>query len=707
MTEEHRTVRQELQVPAAIEKDNSQIAVPFPDEEEHLSDIRTKLEDALREADASVDRFDKDYKDLKLYMVQNRGDIDPHEMFQNELALNRIDNSGNFAVSMRDRIAKLKDSPYFARIDFRPQTEYEALPYYIGRFSFTHENQMLIFDWRAPIASMFYDYEIGPAGYDAPVGRVEGMLSRKRQFKIRHGRMEYVLESSVNIHDDVLQRELSHTSDEKMKSIIATIQKEQNQVIRNESAKTLIIQGVAGSGKTSVALHRIAFLLYRFKDRLSSKNIMILSPNKVFGDYISNVLPELGEEPIYELTFADIAEVQLEGIISFEADKDPLEADDSKWAERTRFKSTLNFLDLLDRYIKQMTEWVFEAQDYTFGRFTAKADWIQERFNAYNNCPVKQRLQRIADDIYERFETANIMEDDLPKAKTILKSLNGMLRIKNSIALYKDFYKQMNIPELFVMPDKKTLEWSDVYPFLYLRAAFEGLKESKTIRHLVIDEMQDYTPVQYAVINLMFRCEKTILGDFGQMVNPYHLHTLQDIGRLYENAELVKLNKSYRSTCEIIHFAKRIQSISTLEAIERHGEKPALIKCRDRDEEIRYLQDRIKVFLDSENATMGILLKTNRSAKALFDILSVNYDVRLIAPDSANFTNGISITSVQMSKGLEFDEVIIPFADETTYFGEYDRSLLYIACTRAMHRLTLTYSGRQTKLIDRETMPDG
>jgi len=264
----------------------------------------------------------------------------------------------------------------------------------------------------------------------------------------------------------------------------------------------------------------------------------------------------------------------------------------------------------------------------------------------------------------------------------------------------------MNIPELFIMPEKKTLEWADVYPFLYLHAAFEGLKESQTIRHLVIDEMQDYTPVQYAVMNLLFRCQKTILGDFGQMINPNHLHTLQDMGRLYEDAELVKLDKSYRSTYEIIHFAKRIQSISTLEAIERHGEEPALIKFRDRDDEIRYLQDRIKAFIDSENATLGIIMKTNRSAETLFDIFADSYDVHLISPDSTNFANGISITSVQMSKGLEFDEVIIPSADDTTYSSEYDRSLLYIACTRAMHRLTLTYTGQQTKLIDREVTPD-
>jgi len=511
--------------------------------------------------------------------------------------------------------------------------------------------------------------------------------------------MEYALESSMNIQDDVLQRELSHTSDEKMKSIIATIQKEQNKIIRNERAKTLIIQGVAGSGKTSIALHRIAFLLYRFKDRLSAKNVIILSPNKVFGDYISNVLPELGEEPVCELSFADIAHDQLEGIIGFKEDKDPLETDDIQWAERVRFKSTLDFLKLMDRYIQQMPNRVFKAEDYVFGQFRVKADWIQTRFNAYEKHPVKQRLKRVADDIYQRLETDNIMENELPKARTILKSLKGMLCIKNSIALYKDFFKQTDIPGLLVMPDKKTVEWADVYPFLYLHSAFEGLKESQSIQHIVIDEMQDYTPVQHAVMSLLFNCRKTILGDFGQNINPNHLHTLGDIRQLYEDADMVMLNKSYRSTYEIINFAKKIRNIPELEAIERHGEQPVLMECRDWQDEILYLLEKIKVFLRGQNVTLGIIMKTNQSAKDLFDILSESYDVNLIAPESTNFANGITITSIQMSKGLEFDEVIIPSANDITYTSEHDRSLLYIACTRAMHLLTLTHTGHLTKLI--------
>ncbi|MCC0661911.1 AAA family ATPase [Clostridioides sp. ZZV14-6154] len=683
-----------------ISEQKIELKTSFPDEISYLIDINNKLDNALEKAENSVDKLDKDYMDAKLYMVKNRGEIDPHEMFQNELALKQIDSYGAFMVKVRDKIAKMKDSPYFARIDFKLKDEDEDSKYYIGRFAFDYENELLILDWRSPMASMFYDCKIGPAGYNAPLGWIDGEITRKRQFKIKNGTLEYVLESSMNIQDDILQQELSNTSDEKMKSIISTIQKEQNQIIRNDKADTLIIQGVAGSGKTSIALHRIAFLLYRFKDKISANNVIILSPNKVFGDYISNVLPELGEEPLCELSFEDIAEVQLERIIDFEGEKDSLEINDVQWDERVRFKSTLDFLKLMDKYIKQMPNMVFIPKDYTFGSFTATSDWIRRRFDAYNKYPVKQRLEMVAEDIHYRFESDNIMEEDLPKVKNILKSLNGMLTIKNTLALYKDFFKQMNIQDMFVMPSKKTLEWADVYPFIYLHAAYEGLQEDKVIRHIVIDEMQDYTPIQYAVINLLFKCKKTILGDFGQLINPNHLHTLDDMVQIYDGGELVMLNKSYRSTFEIINFAKKIQNIISLEVIERHGEEPVLIKCINEQDEIDKIKMEIEQFEESNNATLGIILKTNSEAKAIYDVIKQEYDVNLISPESSSFVKGVSITSIKMSKGLEFDEVVIPSVNNKTYYNDYDRSLLYIACTRAMHRLKLTYTGNLTQLIE-------
>ena len=694
-------------------------AIPFPDELVHLEQVSARLSDALQQAEASVRRADREYADTKKYMADHRGEIDPHEMFQNELLLKQTDRTGAFAVEMRDRIAKLKDSPYFARIDFREEQEEEGQPYYIGRFAFQYENEPLVFDWRAPISGMFYDCEVGAAGFMAPAGWTAGELTRKRQFKIRNGVMEYALESSANVQDDVLQRELSHTSDEKMKSIISTIQREQNQIIRNEKEGTMIIQGVAGSGKTSIALHRIAFLLYRLKDRLTARNVTILSPNKVFGDYISGVIPELGEEPIYEMSFGELAEIQLEGVIGFEPDRDPIETQDETWSERVRFKSTLDFVSLMDQYIEQLPEFIFIPTDYVYGSFSAKGEWIRDRFLAYGTCPVKKRLAMVADDIHDRFKTDNIMEQEVPRPRTILKQLNSMLTMKDTLAVYKDFYKRMGIPEYFVMAARKTLEWADVYPFLYLHSAFQGLKESHITRHLVIDEMQDYTPVQYAALNRMFPCRKTILGDFGQSVNPNHLHGLEDLRTIYDRAQFVELNKSYRSTYEIMRFAKKIHHVSALEPVKRHGEPPALIPCLDAADEIRKIREAIRCFRTGKNVSLGIILKTDAAAKDMYEVLA-GYDgveenqveenqvegngeeacdISLLTRESTSFQNGISITSVRMSKGLEFDEVLIPQADCRTYTSDFDRGLLYIACTRAMHRLTLTYSGKETEFI--------
>ena len=675
------------------------IAIPFADEIAHLAMINEKLDAAVEEANANVERIDREYMEAKRYMADYRGEIDPHEMFQNELALKDIDRTGAFAMGVWEKLAKLRESPYFARIDFQMQGSAQATKHYIGRFAFSHENELLIFDWRAPISSMFYDCEVGPAAYEAPAGRIEGQLTRKRQFKVKNGVLEYALESSVNIQDDVLQRELSHTSDEKMKSIIATIQKEQNQIIRDEKAKTMIIQGVAGSGKTSIALHRIAFLLYRFKDRLTARNVTILSPNKVFGDYIASVLPELGEEPICELSFRDIADVQLEGVVRFEPEKDPFEIEDAKWAERVRFKSTLDFVTLLDRYIAELPGIILKPADYTFGQFSVTEDWIRTRFCADQKEPIKKRLLRIADEIHDRFASENYMGEEIPRTRVILKSLTDMLKVKNTLALYKHFYQWLERPDLLVLPQKQTLEWADVFPFLYLHGAFEGLKESKLIKHLVIDEMQDYTPIQYAVINRLFPCPKTILGDFGQFINPNHLHTLADLQALYSDGSLMELSKSYRSTYEIITFAKGIGRAEKLEPMERHGEVPQMISCADQQERLCKIKELLDAFLHSGGVTLGVILKTNHAARELCDLLGQDYDIQLITPDSTRFVNGISVTSIQMSKGLEFDEVLVVDADEDTYHTEYDRSLLYIACTRAMHKLTLLSAGKPSHLL--------
>ena len=678
-----------------------QQAVP-PEELAHLSCILRMVNEELEEAQRSVDQMDEEYREAQLYMASMRGEGDAKEMFQNEMALRQIDSQGVLTVVYRDRLQKTKASPYFARIDFLPEGEQETAAYYIGLYAFRFQRQLYVIDWRSPVASMFYDFELGPAYYDAPQGHTDGEIRLKRQFKITNGEMEYAFDSSQNIQDDILQQELAHTSDEKMKSIISTIQKEQNQIIRNEKAHTLIIQGVAGSGKTSIALHRVAFLLYRYRNTIKAQNVTIISPNKVFGDYIGNVLPELGEEPIFEASLEDLALIQLENGVDFVGDRDPLETADPAWEQRVKFKSTVEFVRLMDDFIERLPELAFHPQNYEYKEWNVSADWIQARVDVYKRFPLIKRLEMVADDIHSRLENEFLREEQPPHRNRIFQALRKMLTMKTTLSAYRAFFRQLGKEraKLYKPFQKGVLEWNDVFPYLYLQAAFTGLQQSRLIKHLVIDEMQDYSPIQYAVLNLLFQCPKTILGDFSQSINPYSPYTLEDLHQLYEGSQLMRLEKSYRSTWEIIHFAKKIVAQADFQAVERHGPAPDLLAFPTPEEELEAVCQRIAAFHESKYNALGIVTRTNSEAKALYEELRAQgAEVNLITPESSSFQNGATVLSIQMSKGLEFDQVLLPHATEETYHTDFDRNLLYVACTRAMHQLTITCTGEITPLL--------
>lgn len=674
--------------------------VNFPEELTHLAMVQDKLHDALAKLNKRVTGYEQEYTQIKRYLAANWNELDTMEKFSNERSTTQIEHAGNLTLERRTKIEKLLNTPYFARIDFQYDGEDDAEPIYIGQFSFTdNDNQVLVYDWRAPISGMYYDYEVGRASYEAPVGTIEGDIVRKRQFKIKSGRMEYVLESAINIDDDILQRELSSTSDEKMKSIIATIQKEQNQIIRNDKADVLIIQGVAGSGKTSIALHRIAYMLYRYKERLSADNVVVISPNKVFADYISNVLPELGEEPIWEISFDDIAAKELSGVLTYERFADRIEDSSPEWLKRSRFKADPAFTLLADDYLHYAAAAFFEPKDYSFGTLTIPKDYIQGRYHAYQNRPIFKRFTEIADDILEQIKADTERDQKLPGRNEIIKKLTAMFKPKNTMALYTGFYDYIKKPDMFVPAEKNKLEWPDVFPYIYFKIFVEGIDGFSDIQHLVIDEMQDYTPIQYAVIKQLFPCQKTILGDFGQSISPYNSYSLDTLKAIFDHPCFVELTKSYRSTYEIIEFAKTIQP-QLIEPVERHGEKPELIRCDNSLDELSVIKEKVAGFTGTHYSTLGILCKHTQQAKRLCEELAKDYPVTLLDADSTEFTQGITITTIFMSKGLEFDEVLIPYANEQTYSSEQDRSLLYVACTRAMHKLTLSYCGRLTRFLD-------
>jgi DNA helicase-2/ATP-dependent DNA helicase PcrA len=291
------------------------------EERAYLDQILRKLEWALQQVDKSARQFSKEFRQNEEYLYDQRSGMDDADRVSAGQSFKRMAFHGESNLASKRRLNKLIDSPYFGRIDFVRMGGNEPLPVYIGIHSFIDGTKETypIYDWRAPVASMFYDFELGEAWYLTPAGEVKGTIELRRQYRIRKGKMEYMIENDVNIQDEVLQKELSQSSDDKMKNIVATIQRDQNAIVRNETSRVLIIQGVAGSGKTSIAIHRIAFLLYRFREDIAAKNTLIISPNKVFADYISNVLPELGESQIPELGMDELADELLDNKFQFQS----------------------------------------------------------------------------------------------------------------------------------------------------------------------------------------------------------------------------------------------------------------------------------------------------------------------------------------------------------------------------------------------------
>lgn len=673
------------------------------EEKEYLEEIREKLLLALRRVDERVKQFSAELRQNKEYIYEHQSGMDEADMVAAGQSINRMAFSGESAVSMKRKLMKLHQSPYFGRIDFAADGSAPA-PVYIGIYTFLDEGvgKNLIYDWRAPISSMFYDFELGPAWYETPGGKVAGEIRLKRQYRIRDGRMEFMIENDINIHDEVLQKELSKAADDKMKTIVATIQRDQNAVIRNESSSVIIIQGVAGSGKTSIALHRIAFLLYRFRESIAAKDVLIISPNKVFADYISNVLPELGEEQIPEMEIDELAQDLLENKFHFQTFFQQvaflLETHDPGFIERVRFKSDFEFLRKLNQYLIYLENNFFQAQELRIGRTVVPSPFIHERFKAYHRVPLLKRIPQVVKDIQQFVRTNTDRKLTGQEKSRIWQAVPLMIKVNNIFELYKSFYTWLGKPELFHMAPGNVLEYSDVFPLIYCKIRMEGVQAFDHVKHLLIDEMQDYTPVQYSVLSRIFKCKKTILGDITQVVNPYSGSSSEGIHQVFPQADIIKLLRSYRSTWEITRFTQRILPNPDLIAMERHGPEPVIREFKNNTEETEEIRRLIDFFKNSGHHSMAIIAKTHQQSKFLFSALK-STGVHLLTADSTSFKSGVVITTAHLAKGLEFDEVVVPFVSARNYHTDVDQRMLYIACTRAMHRLTLTYSTELTPLI--------
>lgn len=673
------------------------------EEREYLEEIKEKLTLAIHQVDNSVKSYSAELKQNKEYIYEHQSGMDEADVVASTQSINRMAFTGESAVARKRKLLKLGQSPYFGRIDFKPAKHGKQLPIYIGIYSFADNRTNLIFDWRAPISSMFYDFELGEAWYKTPSGKIDGQIVLKRQYKIRDGNMEFMIENAVNIHDDILQKELSKSSDEKMKNIVATIQRDQNAVIRNETATVMIIQGVAGSGKTSIALHRIAFLLYRFREDIAARDILIISPNKVFADYISNVLPELGEEHIPEMGMDELAANLLENKYRFQTFFEQvytvLENPDNRYVERIRFKSSFEFLSQLNRYFVHIENNYFTPTEIHVAGTVVPWPFILERLKAYHRIPILKRFPEVINDVLQHIRSNTKRKLNGNEKAKVWEAVPRMFKLTNVLDLYKDFYAFIGRPDMFTMAPGETLEYADVFPLIYCRIRLEGIQAYDHVKHLLVDEMQDYTPVQYAVVSRLFRCRKTILGDSSQRVNPYSASSAEAIEQVFPQADVVKLFRSYRSTVEITEFAQNIQRNPDLIPMERHGEKPTVKEYNGNTEEVEEIRNLVAAFKESTRQSLGIICKTREQTEFLNNELKAP-DIHLLTADSTSFSDGIIITTAHLAKGLEFDEVIIPFASTRNYHTEVDKSMLYIACTRAMHKLTVLYSKEKTTFIN-------
>ena len=670
------------------------------EEKAYLMDIIALLAANIEQMDKAIEDKSKDVMEHKLYLWENLSELDRAEKSAVRQIVTQQVAASESLAEKKKRYRKMMAIPYFGRIDFQEKGQPEVLPLYIGIHSFFNPptNENLIHDWRAPISSMFYDYELGEAHFDAPSGEVKGNIRLKRQYRIRDGKMEFMLESSLNIQDDILQKELSGNSDDRMKNIVATIQREQNRIIRNEDIRTLIIQGVAGSGKTSIALHRIAYLLYTFRDSISSKDILIISPNKVFSDYISNVLPELGEETVPETSMEQILSGVLEHKYKYQTYfglvNELLEKPSSSLINRIAYKASFGFISELDKFILHIENTYFKAADVKLTKYiTIPAPFIEEQYLRFNRYPIRRRFDAMADYMLDMLKIQYTFTVTTTGRNLLKKEIRLMFAGNNDIQVYKDFFKWKNNPRMIKMRKGNTLEYSDLAPQAYLHLALEGNgNQPFRVKHLLIDEMQDYSPIQYKVIQKLFPCRKTVLGDAGQSVNPYGSSTAETIQKSLTASEIMKLCKSYRSTFEITDFAQKIHPNAELEPVARHGEKPQILQFGSAVEELSGIMGLISTYRKSGYKSLGIICKTEQQARKMADMLkSYANDISFLSSQSSAFVQGIVITSAHMAKGLEFDEVIIPQTDERNYRSEIDKSMLYVAVTRAMHRLTLTF----------------
>lgn len=630
--------------------------------------------------------FDDDSKvlEFKKLIWDTHTEMDPNEMrsmmAESDLQVSIMQSKGNYL----QRLFRIQNKPYFGSIRFKEEGSEEEDNIYIGITHVEDKLDYYVHDWRSPICSMFYDYETGPASYKAPSGIIKGNIIKKRQYIIEDAELKHIFDNDLNISDSLLQEVLAEESSDKMKNIVNTIQEEQNKVIRNTEDKNLIVEGIAGSGKTSVALHRIAFLLYRIPN-LTSSNVVVFTPNKVFSEYISNVLPELGEDNTYDMTFYDLLCQNINEYKDIENFTDFI----SRYYkgnvdnyDMVKYKQSDEIIKDIDSYINNLLSTIKFNNKLEYDNFIEiDTEELNNMLNyKYNRFPLFERIKEMSKRI-----ASNNYEGSTKNASSIEKKLKELLNIKLDL---KDIFNNFYQSEYSKYKDKvndKYLYYEDACIFLYIKSLLVGFNTNHIIKEIVIDEAQDYNKLQYLIIKKTFKTSNyTILGDTNQTINPYYKYdSLEELTSIFDSSKYITLTKTYRSTGKIIDYTNKILGLNHVTAIR--NDKASDIIFRNNITKNDFLTDINN--LKTISKSIAIITKNDKEAEKVYNMLKDDLDIMLI-DGFGHIKRDLVVVPSYVAKGLEFDSVII-YTDTNNKYQEKDKYLFYVACTRAQHNLII------------------
>jgi len=694
-----------------------------------------KLKDACEIISEEIIKYIQKRKDITKYILEYRKKVIEdyrddedmvieyfdHEIYVKEEAFKTIDRR-------LKELTALKSNPYFGRIDFSEE-DYGINKMYVGRFGVTQDNtyEPLIVDWRAPVASLFYTGALGEAFYDAPKEKILVNVLAKRQYIIKKQKLKGMFDSALDIKDEILQMVLSSNAGEKLKDIIMTIQKEQDDLIRQPRNKTIVVDGVAGSGKTTIALHRVAYLLYNYRKILQDK-VLILGPNNVFIEYISTVLPSLGESGVKQTTFRDFAFdiLELEEVMSLKEYMEKVLSGEKEFTKDIMYKNSVEYKNFLDESVEKLDNEYFQVEDlYFMNELVLSKKEISEMFNIhYKTMPLFRRSKKIKRIVYSKISSARdekvrlIQKEyeksvsSLPKEEQDLKvndlDFNRRLKIREVIKGVLDLKRKLtwlengNCVELYnKINGYKKLTENDLGGILYFKIKLEGIKMSEEIKHVVIDEAQDYNQLQFLVIKELTKCTSlTIVGDSNQRLIPFDgILPMHDIKNILTscNVQEFKLNTSYRSTKEIMEYANKYLNAEPIVPIVRNGEMVTEKLVNDKDELKKFILLKIEDFKSKTYENIAIICKDIKETEEIFELINEFASVKILNKEDAVYHSGIVVLPSYFAKGLEFDAVVMVL-DETsdaaehkvdTLQGEYKQEdkLRYVMATRALHEL--------------------